>query len=715
MRRSGQPIPIQGCVSLGDVHRTLLQPLIERLEIAALKVPGVVVWLAVSGLIIVLVMLAGFNIIEARHNVTDIRQIKKLHDVNDAFQVATVNLANADAAKAALLVQPSPELLDTWTHDVSEYSAALATIAREGDEADRSMASAIETNLTPVLATEQTILSQVVAEGRPDGLQYFRANVAAAERNLPQSPPLEQVAYASTNGFDNPLTLAWTGLLNEASKQETTDTMTALGGLQHEQERNLAIIALLNGAGLLLAGLLLLSAHRFGRRGAVAQAEIEMLRRAVLTDPLTGLGNRRAFEEMSETEFRRASKGEIALSLGMIDVDEFKAVNDTWGHDGGDRLLRSISAILRESSGPDARLFRIGGDEFAVIMPGIGPDEAMARAERIRRAGELALRGTTLSLGVCSWQAAANDAEMLREEADAALYEAKMRGRNVVVRYESSPEAAPLFPAAKLQAVRRLLAEGDVRAVFHPIWHLDSHTVLAYEALSRPNPSYGLSGPQQAFEIAERFGRVADLDRICVERILSSVCDLPPSALLFINLSPYSLAHHSFSAGALRAQVEMAGLSPQRVVFEITERSHVAPEVVADAADALHREGFRVALDDVGTGNTGFEMLRKVSCDFMKIDQGVMASALAGNTGRAAVMAILAFAAETGAFVVIEGIEDAQSLEFVQQIGGGPVASAGGLIQGVQGFLWGEPAQNFVTGLPEINECSLLAEEERAA
>ena len=686
----------------------MLQQLTGRSRIGGIRSPRVVVGIAVSALVAVLITLATINVIEARHSVSDIREIGRLHDVSDAFQSATVNLANADAAKAALLTEPSREQLDLWTRDISAYDAAFATVDAEGDAADQSMASAIRANLAPVLAVEEAILSQIVAQDRKDGLEYFRASVAAAEDDLPQAPPLEGVAYHSANGLDNALTVGWTGLLTEATRQETADTHAALDGLRHEQERNLAVIALLNGAGLVLAGLLLAGAHRFGRRGAVVQAEIELLRRAVLTDPLTGLGNRRAFEEVSEIECRGAAKGEMALSLVMVDVDEFKAVNDTWGHDGGDRLLRSIATILKDACGPDARLFRIGGDEFAVILPGVGEEEAFSQAERIRHAAELGLRGTTLSLGVGSWQAGTQDAELLREEADAALYDAKMHGRNLALRYESSPEAVPLFPGAKLQAVRRLLVEGEVEAVFHPIWHLDSHTILAYEALSRPSPSYGLSGPQQAFEIAERFGRVADLDRICVERILSSVAELPESALLFINLSPYSLAHHSFSARGLRAQVEAAGLSPHRVVFEITERSQVAPEVVAEAAGALHAEGFRVALDDVGTGNTGFEMLRKVPCEFMKIDRDVMASALAGNTGRAAVMAILAFAAETGAFVVIEGIEDVQALEFVQQIGGG-------LVQGVQGFLWGEPARHFNAAFAYPREPSSLTEEEQAA
>lgn len=694
----------------------MLQQLTKRSTMARVRSPRVVVGMAMSALIAVLITLATINVVEAHHAVADLREISRLHDINDAFQSATVNLANADAAKGALLTQPSREQLDVWTQDISGYEAALATITAKGNAADQSTASAIGTNLAPVLAVEQYILSQIVAENRQSALQYFRASVATAERDLPQAPPLDgEVHPWEANGLDNALTVGWTRLLNETTQQKAMDTHAALEGLQREQGRNLAVIVLLNVAGLVIAGLLLAGAHRFGRRNALAQAEIEVLRRAILTDPLTGLGNRRAFEEVSEVEFRRAARSETALSVVMIDVDEFKTVNDTWGHDGGDRLLRSIATILQDACGPDAQLFRIGGDEFAVIVSGIEPEEALAQADRIRHAAELALRGTTLSLGVGSWRAGTQDAELLREEADAALYDAKMHGRNLAVSYQSSPEAVPLFPAAKLQAVRRLLAEGDIEAVFHPIWHLDSHTILAYEALSRPSPSYGLAGPQQAFEIAERFGRVADLDRICVERILSRVSDLPESALLFINLSPYSLAHHSFSARGLRAQVEAAGLSPSRVVFEITERSQVAPEVVAEAAVALHDEGFRVALDDVGTGNTGFEMLRKVSCEFMKIDHDVMASAIAGNTGRAAVMAILAFAAETGAFVVIEGIEDVEALEFVQQIGGSPVASVGGLIQGVQGFLWGQPARSFHPALADIEDETAPTEERLAA
>jgi len=277
-------------------------------KIAVPRSPRVAVGIAVSALIAVLIMLAGFNVLEARHAVTDIREIRRLHDVNDAFQSASVNLANADAVKAILLTQPSPELLGNWTQDVSAYAKALEAVNQMGDAPTRSMASSIETNLAPILAIEQSILSIVVAQDRTDGLEYFQTSVAAAERDLPQSPPLNGMAYQSVNGFDNASKADWSGLLNEASRQESADTMAALDGLQGEQERNATIIAILNAAGLLLAGLLLASAHRFGRRSALEQAELELLRRAVLTDALTRLGNRRAFEEVSEAAYRQASR-----------------------------------------------------------------------------------------------------------------------------------------------------------------------------------------------------------------------------------------------------------------------------------------------------------------------------------------------------------------------------------------------------------------------
>jgi EAL domain-containing protein (putative c-di-GMP-specific phosphodiesterase class I) len=314
---------------------------------------------------------------------------------------------------------------------------------------------------------------------------------------------------------------------------------------------------------------------------------------------------------------------------------------------------------------------------------------------------ERQLGGVTVSSGVSTFEQDEEDSDLLRQEADAALYDAKMQGRNVVVRYRRKDDEAPLFPAVKIQAVRRLLVEGKVSAVFQPIWMLHTNGVFAYEALSRPDETYGLEGPQQAFDIAERLGHAPELEAICLEQILSEARSLPVGALLFVNLSPSTLGHHSFSADSLLNRVEAAGLQPAQLVFEVTERSQVAPAVIGAAVQELHARGFAVALDDVGTGNSGLEMLRKVEFDYVKVDRSVMVGAQATDgKGRAALMAILAFAAYTKAVVIAEGIEDTALLTLVQEIANVSLQPQNGLIQGIQGQAC-DAVQGYLVGRPE--------------
>ena len=253
-----------------------------------------------------------------------------------------------------------------------------------------------------------------------------------------------------------------------------------------------------------------------------------------------------------------------------------------------------------------------------------------------------------------------------------------------------------LFPASSLHAVNELLAEGDIEAVFQPMWRLDGSAVFAYEALSRPHPRYGLSGPLQAFEIAERFGRAAELDRLCLRSILASVDGLPENALLFINLSPYFLTHRSFDAAALRADVEAVGLEPARVVFEVTERSLIAAEIILPHVLAIREQGLSVALDDVGTGTNGFDMLRKIPFEYIKIDREIVLGAMDDQRSRSALLAILTFAKESGALAVAEGIENDDMLRLVRTLDRGWARPVTGLVFGIQGFLFGRPAQGFI-------------------
>lgn len=533
----------------------------------------------------------------------------------------------------------------------------------------------------------------------PKSYPEVRAEYAVAYQRLYDSlaagdagDPSLAAALVDPATVSSPMELpnAVAAITDEMAVRERAEAVAALDAMHGAQHQLATTAPILFAGGGVLVVVLLITTLGFAKREAHIQAEIEQLQRLTTTDPLTNLGNRRGFEEAVEHLSAASSRSQV--SLVMMDLDGFKAVNDTFGHDRGDGVLRLFATLVDRIAPPGAGRFRIGGDEFALLLHGINGPDAEKLAEELRAAtSDLAGGGVTLSAGVAVWNPESPDEALLRQQADAALYQAKLRGRDGVVRYRADCHAAPVFPAAKLQAVRELLVEGRIEAVFQPIWDAHARNLLGFEGLSRPHPDYDLSGPQQAFEIAERFGRAAELDALCRHHILAASGHLPPDGRLFINLSPYSLTHQSFSAEALLDEIDAAGIDPSRVVFEITERSQVAPDLIAETVANLRRHGLAVALDDVGSGNNGLEMLSKVPFDYVKVDRQVVLAATTGSSGRAALMAILAFASESDAIVIAEGIEDNEMFEVVREFARASVRGNPGLIHCVQGFLFGYP------------------------
>jgi len=276
-----------------------------------------------------------------------------------------------------------------------------------------------------------------------------------------------------------------------------------------------------------------------------------------------------------------------------------------------------------------------------------------------------------------------SDRETLYEQADVALAEAKRRGRNRVVTFEEIRESVSFEPTAKAHALRRLLAERKVSVAFQPIWDLERGTILSFEALSRPAVEYGFAGPQEAFDIAEKIGRAHELDYVCLQAILARAAAMPPDILLFINLTPQTLAHDLLTGSVLLEAVVSAGLTPDRVVLELTERSIARLDVVVQQAKQLRNLGFQLALDDTGAGNAGLEMLSQLPIDFVKIDCAIVANALSDKIARGVLAGIHTIAREADIYVIAEGIESVEMLDLVREMG----------TQGVQGYLLGRPSE----------------------
>jgi diguanylate cyclase (GGDEF)-like protein len=457
-----------------------------------------------------------------------------------------------------------------------------------------------------------------------------------------------------------------------------------------ELRRILALIALLTMVGggavfYLLGGRRLIRDHRM------------VLQRAT-RDGLTDLANHRAFQDELSQAVASAARYEDSFALALLDVDDFKLINDRNGHPHGDEILKHVAQVLR-SSRPGDRPYRIGGDEFALSLTHTDAEGARTVAGRLSRV--MADAGIAVSIGTSALRPG-QQADTLRAEADAALYEAKREGGGRATHFEDICERVAVTTAEKKEAVVRLIDEGRLETLFQPIWNLDAGVLVGIEALTRPDPSYGLSGPAEAFDIAEQIGRVHQLDVLCVYNALRLVPELQPGVLLFLNLSPLTLDLDAEADAWLAPAVERVGLTPQAVVVEVTERFGGRTERVITRLRHLREQGFKIAVDDVGTGNSGLEMLSKINAEFVKLDRSIVTAAATEPSARAVLMAIATFARQTGAFVIAEGIEDQDVLRFLRAINEEHALASDAIIQGGQGYGLGRPSHELETRSPSI-------------
>jgi len=451
--------------------------------------------------------------------------------------------------------------------------------------------------------------------------------------------------------------------------------------------------------GVTIFGLVLMSGiaallARYQRGAVTASEEKLVLEQAALTDNLTGLGNHRAFSEDFAREIARAKRNRHPLALALVDVDDFKAVNDSRGHAHGDEVLAAVGGLLRSMRQED-RAYRVGGDEFALLLVETDAVAAEIALARLRNETAAALSGATLSIGYVNLTPAQLDQEPY-ELADTALYEAKRRGRDVIVCFDEIADSVDVFSPRKAELVRRLIAEELLTVAFQPIWDIDSTRPLAFEALARPAPELDLSGPQEAFDIAERIRQVFELDSVCIRKALECVPNLPAGSTIFLNVSPASLAHRRFDPNAFVAQLKAANVDPKHVVIELTERRIEDQAAIIQRAHTLRTFGVRMALDDTGSGHAGLEILSKLRLDFVKIDRTLLVKALQDAGARGVLAGIIAIARETGSYLIAEGIESRELLDFACRAHDpGNTAMAG--IRGVQGYLLGRPELGHVS------------------
>ena len=398
-------------------------------------------------------------------------------------------------------------------------------------------------------------------------------------------------------------------------------------------------------------------------------------------DELTGLGSRRALlAHLASTE-QRSRPGAVApstLALVLVDLDRFKAVNDTMGHDAGDDLLRQVGARLRAASREGDLLTRQGGDEFAVVLLGATAAAAARRAREVVLAIEapFVLGGAEVavhaSVGVAAWPEHAGDAEELLRAADAAIYRAKGLGGGVVV-FDAAVDRARRDVEALVADLRAAVA-GDALSVVHQPQVRADGTLDGVEALVRwEHPTRGLLGPEAFLDLAERHGLMPALTEQVLRRALAVAADLAAAVgrpvRVSVNASATSLGDDSL-VDAVAAALAGGRAPAAALVVEITETQLAADPATARAVlDALVDLGVGISVDDYGTGYSSLAHLADLPASELKLDRSLVAGAGEDDRLAAIVSSTVALARDLGLRLVAEGVEDAATLERVLALG----------------------------------------------
>jgi diguanylate cyclase (GGDEF)-like protein len=416
----------------------------------------------------------------------------------------------------------------------------------------------------------------------------------------------------------------------------------------------------------------------------------ERIHRLAYYDAVTGLANRSLFGERLAEYLSGDAAMATDVALLCIDLDDFKSVNDTFGHMAGDELLKQVGGRLRACAA-ESFVARLGGDEFAVIGR-FGIDEAIPVAKRITLAMHepFTLGGnivtTRASVGLTVGSPGTVDGHTLMKQADFALYEAKEARAGQWRVYTRDLQRKRTERRRVEHDLRQALANGDLWLAFQPIFEIASGAVKGVEALVRwDHPQRGSVPPADFIPLAEQCGLMPSLGQWILTAACSAAVRWPAEIVLSVNISPAQIQMPGFVDTALHI-LHASGLPARRLQVEITETALLADaDRAREVIDRLKKEGVRVALDDFGTGYSSLSHIRQFPMDTVKIDRSFIEEFGSNSMSTAIVSAILHIAQQLDIVSTAEGIETSDQLELLRAAGctmaqgfylGRPVAQA---------------------------------------
>jgi len=412
-------------------------------------------------------------------------------------------------------------------------------------------------------------------------------------------------------------------------------------------------------------------------------------RKLAYTDTLTGLGNRLRLVEKFNRLVENRQEDPASFTIGIVNLDGMKPINDLFGHGGGDDIIRQCALRLTAAVESDGFVCRYGGDEFAFLFPFVIDETGAAEKGKLLQillAAPFDLEGRTVrlsgSFGFAVHPQAGDTFEAIMENVETALYHSKRAGRGRVTVYTREVEAMMRENARIEQALREAIARDAIKPYFQPIISLQDGRLLGFEALARwTDPELGSVPPGKFIPLAEERGMIAPLTESLLLQAARAAADWPNDMFLSFNLSSLQLVDLS-TAQMIKGVIARAGLPPKRLEIEVTESAMMSdPETASMIIDELHKAGIRISMDDFGTGQSSLGRLRELKLDKVKIDRAFIMAIGEDKPAEHIVRAILEMCAGLELTVVAEGIEEMRQAESLKRYG----CHAG------QGYLFGKP------------------------
>ncbi|MBK7162553.1 MAG: EAL domain-containing protein [Sphingomonadales bacterium] len=433
------------------------------------------------------------------------------------------------------------------------------------------------------------------------------------------------------------------------------------------------------------------------RRTTALSNEVDVYRQAevrakhlAITDPLTNLFNRRAVKEKTAELSTRASRRGKSAAFLMIDLDGFKKINDLYGHDSGDQLLREVADRMRDTVPPSSVLSRLGGDEFGICM--VFEPEFPETVDRVAEdlieilARPITIGDTdhsiTASIGIARPEIDCDSIDMLIRRADIALYAAKKNGRNGFCWFENGMEVE-LRTRNSLEAdIRAAIPNDEFVPYFEQQIDLETGELAGFEMLARwVSPLRGLISPDEFIPVAEDTGMIGDLSLSIIRKAMMEAKGWDPKLTISVNISPVQLKDPWLAQKIVKLLVE-TGFPASRLEVEITESSLFKNLSLAQSiVGSLKNQGIKIALDDFGTGYSSLSHLRALPFDRIKIDRSFVSTMLENSESAAIVSAIAGLGSSLSVPITAEGIEQQDIIDKLRELG----CTKG------QGWFYGQP------------------------